>query len=135
MPDNPDVPGSRTRRRWRPARRFPTFVLFAVVAAALLGTFTLIFATLDAERVQRSQSARTAQVLAALDGIVGATLNGETGQRGYLITYDERYLAPYSEGQTAYRAEMRRSSTRSSGWAMPSGPRWARPWGLCAKAR
>ena len=106
MPDNPDVPGSRTRRRWRPARRFPTFVLFAVVAAALLGTFTLIFATLDAERVQRSQSARTAQVLAALDGIVGATLNGETGQRGYLITYDERYLAPYSEGQTAYRAEM-----------------------------
>jgi hypothetical protein len=51
--------------------------LFAVLALALLGTFALIFTTVDAERVQREQATRTSAVLAALDGIVAATLNGE----------------------------------------------------------
>jgi CHASE3 domain sensor protein len=39
---------------------------------------------------------------------VGATLNGETAQRGYFITYDKRYLAPYWRGQKAYETEIAR---------------------------
>jgi hypothetical protein len=95
--------------------------LFAVLALALLGTFALIFTTVDAERVQREQATRTSAVLAALDGIVAATLNGETGQRGYYITYDRRYLAPYEQGHAAYEAEMRALRQRLGRASIPAG--------------
>ncbi len=94
-------------RIWRRKPAWLTLALFAVLALALLGTFALIFTTVDAERVQREQAARTSAVLAALDGIVAATLNGETGQRGYYITYDRRYLVPYEQGHAAYEGEIR----------------------------
>ncbi|WP_371431917.1 sensor histidine kinase [Novosphingobium sp.] len=95
--------------RWRRnAPRTSVFALFGVVALALLGAFVLIFATVEAERIQRSQAARTSAVLVALNGVVGATLNGETAQRGYFITYDKRYLAPYWRGQKAYETEIAR---------------------------
>ncbi|MFM2370961.1 MAG: hypothetical protein RIS85_683, partial [Pseudomonadota bacterium] len=35
-----------------------------------------------------------------------ATMSGETGQRGYFITSDTRYLSPYREGRDRYLAEM-----------------------------
>ena len=35
------------------------------------------------------------EVLEELRQINSAALSGETGQRGYLITLDRRYLAPY----------------------------------------
>jgi two-component sensor histidine kinase len=89
---------------WRRAPRVPTLALLAVVALALLGSFTLIFATVETERTQRVQATRTAGVIAALNGIVSASLNGETGQRGYFITNDERYLQPFYEGRRAYRS-------------------------------
>lgn len=70
---------------WQRAPRIPTLALFAVVALALLGTFSLIIATVEAERTQREQAARTSGILASLDEIIRATMNGETGQRGYFI--------------------------------------------------
>lgn len=114
------VPAGRTTERkvgriWRAAPGWLTMALFAVLALALLGTFALIFTTVDAERVQREQATRTSAVLAALDGIVAATLNGETGQRGYYITYDPRYLAPYRDGHAAYKAEMHALRQRLAG--------------------
>ncbi len=93
-------------RWWQHAPRIPTLALFAVVALALLGTFALILATVEAERTQRQQAARTSGILASLDEIVRATMSGETGQRGYFITSDTRYLAPYREGEAQYAAEM-----------------------------
>ncbi|WP_225008302.1 sensor histidine kinase [Novosphingobium percolationis] len=92
-------------RWWRRAPRIPTLALFAVVAMALLGTFTLIFATVEAERVQREQANRTSGVLAALNGLVTAAINGETAQRGYFITADRRYLEPYYRGRADYERE------------------------------
>ncbi|WP_225205501.1 sensor histidine kinase [Novosphingobium huizhouense] len=100
----PAEPRPRTRW-WRRAPRIPTLVLFTVVAMALLGAFTLIFATVEAERVQRTQATRTSGVLAALNGVVTATINGETAQRGYFITNDRRYLAPYFRGRSDYERE------------------------------
>lgn len=93
-------------RWWQRAPRIPTLALFAVVALALLGTFSLILATVEAERTQRQQAARTSAILESLDQIVRAAMSGETGQRGYFITSDTRYLAPYREGQQRYAAEM-----------------------------
>lgn len=94
-------------RWWHRAPRIPTLALFAVVAMALLGTFTLIFATVEAERVQRAQATRTSGVIAAINGLLVATVNGETAQRGYFITQDTRYLQPYFRGREDYERESR----------------------------
>ena len=37
---------------------------------------------------------QTGQVLGELDGVLSAVIDAETGQRGFLMTGDERYLAP-----------------------------------------
>lgn len=94
-------------RWWQRAPRIPTLALFAVVALAVIGTFSLIIATVEVERTQRQQAARTSGIIASLDEIVRATMSGETGQRGYFITSDTRYLEPYREGQGRYAAGMR----------------------------
>lgn len=98
--------GPDVLRWWQKAPRVPTLLLFAVVALALLGTFALILTTVEAERTQRQQAERTSAILESLDQIVRATMSGETGQRGYFITSDVRYLAPYREGQERYTMEM-----------------------------
>ena len=79
-------PSELRPRWWQRAPRVPTLALFVVVALALLGTFTLILTTVEVERTQREQAARTSGILASLDEIVRATMSGETGQRGYFIT-------------------------------------------------
>lgn len=97
---------------WRTGPRIPTLLLFAIVALALLGTFALIFATVETERMQRRQAERTSTVLVSLNQIIDATLNGETGQRGYFITNDKRYLVPYWDGRGRYKAELARLRQR-----------------------
>lgn len=63
---------------------------------ALIGT---VYKTIEAERSQRARVAETAEVLEELRQIYRATLNGETGQRGYLITLDRHYLEPFQAGK------------------------------------
>ncbi|EXG80060.1 methyl-accepting chemotaxis protein [Cryptosporangium arvum] len=43
----------------------------------------------------------TYQVLEGLDNIMDAVKDGETGQRGYLITGQDAYLAPYTEASNS----------------------------------
>lgn len=106
------TPERRRSGGWRRGQRVPALALFAIVALALLGTFALIFATVEAERVQRREAARTSAVIVSLNQIVRAALNGETAQRGYFITNDRRYLEPYGFGQQLYRTEMARLRER-----------------------
>ncbi|MFN3458735.1 MAG: sensor histidine kinase [Novosphingobium sp.] len=106
--ENESRPEELRLRWWQRAPRIPTLALFLVVALALIGTFSLIIATVEAERTQRQQATRTSGILASLDEIVRATMSGETGQRGYFITSDTRYLEPYRDGQARYSAELAR---------------------------
>lgn len=85
-----------------------SLALFALVALSLLAATWLIFSTVRAERVERVQVAQTREVLDALRDIAVATVNAETGQRGYVITLDRRYLAPYQLGAASYPSAMRR---------------------------
>ena len=85
-----------------------SIALFAVVALALFSALALVFATIEAERDERTQAEHTAEVIDALGALVAATTDGETGQRGFFITSDKRYLAPYRTGQATYRAAMGR---------------------------
>lgn len=79
-----------------------SMALFAIVAAALLGTVILLFSTVEAERDQRAQVNRTNAIIVAMGAIERAAVNGETGQRGYFITSDVRYLEPYEYGRRQY---------------------------------
>src|SRR5687768_5006942 len=45
--------------------------------------------------------AHTYQVLSALDAITSTLKDAETGQRGYLITGEDRYLEPYTAAVAA----------------------------------
>jgi len=90
-----------------PARvRWTTPIAFAVVAAALLGAIFLIFQTVEAERREREQVFRTNEILVQLRNVSRSALNAETGQRGYLITLDRRYLQPYFLGREQFRPAM-----------------------------
>ena len=82
--------------------RSGNLIAFGLVAASLLGAVLLIFQTVEAERTERAQARRTSEVLAELTNINRAVLNGETGQRGYLLTLDERYLGPYRLAKEQY---------------------------------
>ena len=103
----PSIP--RARARWfRRSMNLVSVALFAVVAFALFGALALVFRTIEAERTERRQAERNVQVLEALNALVSSTTDGETGQRGYFITSDRRYLAPYYAGRETYRGAMAR---------------------------
>jgi two-component sensor histidine kinase/CHASE3 domain sensor protein len=86
----------------RALARWSTLAVFGINAAALLGSVVLIFGTIESERRQREQARDTAEILAELANINRAVLNAETGQRGYLITLDRRYLGPYLAARDLY---------------------------------
>ena len=70
----------------------------------------LVLRTLDAEREERDQSRRTNDILIELRSVHTAALNAETGQRGYLLTLDRRYLEPYQLGREQVMPALERLS-------------------------
>jgi len=76
-----------------PLRLLTTATIVAVVLAAGVGGFT-IWRVYDNQRLV-SDSYDTK---AALDRLLSAMTDAETGQRGFLLTGDPRYLEPYERG-------------------------------------
>lgn len=80
----------------------------ALLAASAVGFILLLLnLSLQHEAVMdnlvRMRMARTAAV-----GLLQATIDAETGQRGYLLTNDEEYLLPFETGRTGARASLER---------------------------
>ena len=96
------------RRMWRGRPRLPVLLLFGLVALGLIGGILLIFQTLNDERADRAQLARMNDVMTALRDVNRAVINAETGQRGYFITRDRRYLQPYLAARETYPAALAR---------------------------
>lgn len=82
--------------------------VLGLIAFALFAGLFLVFQTIEAERAEREQMRETSEVLLELRNINRAALNAETGQRGYLLTLDRRYLEPYLVGREQYRPALRR---------------------------
>ena len=87
--------GQRRSRIWLNA------VLASLAALGMLAAIVMAIRTVNAERVEREHFQRTADTISALGAVGRAALNGETGQRGYLLTLDRRYLSPYRAGREA----------------------------------
>lgn len=76
--------------------------VLGLIAFALLASLFLVFQTIEVERAERAQMRRTGEILLELRNLNRAALNAETGQRGYLLTLDRRYLEPYLVGREQY---------------------------------
>ncbi|GGD85880.1 hypothetical protein GCM10011515_01930 [Tsuneonella deserti] len=111
MDDATPRPDGRRRALARFLARSGNLLVFGIVAVSLLGAVLLIFQTIEAERGERAQARQTSQVLAELVNVNRAVLNGETGQRGYLLTLDQRYLGPYRVAREQYRPALARLRT------------------------
>lgn len=84
---------SRRRRLWLIAGSAGTVLL--------LGTAVVVTMVLQAHATKWVY--HTQSVLQASEQAVGSLVNAETGQRGYLLTGNEAYLAPYTAGIRSYR--------------------------------
>ena len=86
----------RTMRLRRPS--WPNAIIFVLIAGAMMGLIYLVGQTIEAEREERLQAVVTSEVIEELQRVRTAALQGETGQRGFLVTLDRRYLESYQEG-------------------------------------
>lgn len=76
--------------------------LFAVVIA--IGLFSLDRANRNVmQEVQRTRDARLAAY-----ALMQASIDAETGQRGFLLTNDREFLAPYDSGRAAVTRQLQR---------------------------
>lgn len=73
-------------------------LLFVLVSSAISAT--------DSDAEAEAWKSHTLEVLVTTQRLLSAVQDAETGQRGYLLTSENRYLTPYEAGVTAARAEL-----------------------------
>lgn len=96
------------QQRKRLLLRPGALLALAVMALGLVGGVALILSTIRAEQTHRAQAARSNELIVLLRDLARDALNAETGQRGYFITLDRRYLAPYQAGDMRVPEVLRR---------------------------
>lgn len=82
--------------------------LVALTALAMVLVVLLAIRTVEVERRQREQAQLTSEILDELLEIRLAALNGDAGQRGYMLSLDRRYLTPYFSGRDQLEPSLRR---------------------------
>lgn len=83
---------------FREGPRIPSLILLTLFAASLFGGIFAIYVNLQSERRERDQVQLTSDIMFSLRVAGRALIDAETGQRGYVITGDPAYLAPYYRG-------------------------------------
>lgn len=79
------------------------------LAAALVffvASGVVAFLNFDALRIGNQRIVQTHQAIVSLDELLSQVQDAETGQRGYLLTGEEPYLAPYSTALKSIPAQL-----------------------------
>jgi CheY-like chemotaxis protein/signal transduction histidine kinase/CHASE3 domain sensor protein len=79
-------------------------LIIAIVAIALIA-----FVTYQALRAREAAAARvtsTLEIIQQLEAVRSSLTDAETGQRGYLLTGEERYLEPFNEARGSLPGEI-----------------------------
>ena len=106
------IPVSRPRdpARTRPGGPLPPTTLAgliaAVLAVALIALFT--YRSLESREAAVERVTQTLEVARQLESLLASVTDAESGQRGFLLTGQERYLAPYTNARAAIPDELRR---------------------------
>ena len=91
------------------------FRVTAVVGAALISLLLVLTGLelvheFNSSRTLRTEVNRSYETRLQIERVFSLLQDAETGQRGYIITGDERFLEPYSHAQTELDAQTRRLS-------------------------
>jgi CHASE3 domain sensor protein len=85
----------------------PTVIFTLVVAFALvLGSAALSAISTHEVSAADQRATHAQQTLAFVNQLLATMTEAETAQRGYLLTRDEKYLAPYEAALPRYRREL-----------------------------
>jgi len=79
-----------------------TLIGFVAAVAAVIFMALFSYRSLEARSNAATLVTQTLRTMEGLEAFMRQVLNAEVGQRGYLLTSEESYLAPY----TAARAEL-----------------------------
>jgi PAS domain S-box-containing protein len=84
--------------RWPSSKRLVAG--YALAFSLLVANTVVTFWNLESIDRNSRDVARTHEVLVGLEAVLSNLRDAETGQRGYLLTGDERYLAPYLQARS-----------------------------------
>ncbi|MBC3761445.1 methyl-accepting chemotaxis protein [Quadrisphaera oryzae] len=89
---------------WTVGRRLAAGFTLATILLGTLGGFALHFT--EALHANQGMVTHTYKVLAAVDALGSSLTDAETGQRGYVITGDDAYLAPFTAAKAETAAQL-----------------------------
>ncbi len=85
--------------------------LAGIGLSILLATILLSYQDWRLFRQASMETAHTRRVLDTTEALIGALKDAETGQRGFLITGEKRYLDPYENAVAVIPDQMQRLTT------------------------
>jgi PAS domain S-box-containing protein len=88
-----------------PQRR-KLLAIVIVAVSILLGSFVVAYVTGTLTIDANGELLDHRRQIERLDSLLSSLKDAETGQRGYLLTGDERYLAPFNSGVTSANQEL-----------------------------
>ena len=104
------MPQTRARPAFgiRSSAEVGTAVGLATVLAFFLLSGIIAYLNIQTLRANNAKVLHSHEVLIALDELLSTTQDAETGQRGYLLTGDAKYLEPYDRAVAAAAARIDR---------------------------
>ncbi len=95
--------------------------LLALLGVVLVAGAALTFVFGRQFLAAREETQRRGRNVADLHGLLSAVQDAETGQRGYLLTQEEIYLAPYRTAAASLRDRLAGLKERASAGQLPPG--------------
>jgi CHASE3 domain sensor protein len=85
----------------------PVVVVSLLIAFALIvGAAALSMISTGEVSAADRRAAHAQQTVSIINQLLATMNEAETGQRGYILTRDDKYLAPYESARTRYRNEL-----------------------------
>jgi signal transduction histidine kinase len=81
-----------------------TIAVSAVLALVIGAVFAVLVSAIGEQRDSASLATRSEEVIARAFALERLVLDFETGQRGFLVTREERFLQPWRDARSSYRA-------------------------------
>src|SRR5581483_1708004 len=94
---SPPSPAGIQAIRWRHSLHDLTVIGFGLTLAVLLVGGVLGYANLRRLAENEQKVAHTHEVIEEMESLLSTLKDAETGQRGYLLINDDKYLQPYED--------------------------------------
>ena len=79
----------------------PNRAMFAIAALVLMVMVAMSYREWKQYSRANADAARTREIVDSIDDLLSSLIDAESGQRGFLLTGEERYLEPYNQALQA----------------------------------